>query len=922
MAGATATVRVPSGGPLNPFSADHLLAPPAGHAVVELELDLEASGSSQLQIPVDAVVLSLLAHPDARLRWRNLLALPSTTPLRQALGQLLAQSHLPAHLAVLAPWQATALAATFELELGLAAKLGTRVAFDATPFASISEDLEARFQAVLRASLALSLLEEMELVVGNLDVLKPGRVRILLRRLRERKLDFGTTFRLRVKYDAGSPFLALLDETVGSRPVARILAALRELSRLSAVIARGDWEAARHQMSADMVEILADLLGEEDLWRWLESSEEAQDLLESADRLVSLFDAATSDELLRSLWERLLGRVDMGAGSPLRNALERIAALDPDDLAATVASILDERFATAVELLELLAGRDFEQILLADEEARTAVSTAVRLAREAIQLVEQTPEKLAQLLRGIVQRSGIAKAVDQLRRLRSVEGLRQASHATAARLAERLLGKALERLDEDDLEAVRSWAGELYRTLHGAGLERLDAALRDELARLEGEAGFSVALELERLTRTSAIVDVEVDAELLPRLNRHLRAGSVTGLLEALHATGDGDSPRPYTIRDCVLTSRRASTSAISLLLALAGWRGSQRRELSETRVRVSGPVEGGVKRQARFSGGVTCLERSGDRTSFAASTWLDLRCADREGQSDLAAPYEAVAAQLRISVSRQDAKALAEELDATRHLLRDLGFDEADRGPVDKLVDEIPPGAPTRLGLTLRLPQPAILAFLSELEDPGGWDRDVLNAASRWLDEGLLTNRLPQTQLRKGRCLATVVTGSTYRKGWRQGREVFAQRHHSGFTVTLPRGHRRRFRLAPLERYPVLLTLQSARPAAPGDLALVTALLAGETVLTPGALLAAAVGFASTMRRLSPPAWPSPLFLLWLVVARAGRLAPDALADVRGSGSLRWQVDEVWQPPVRLRMTQGLRIHAPGGKLFPLKRA
>jgi len=909
----------------SPFDQDVRLEPPEGSAWVELRTHAQGSCRARSRTPAGAMTLSLAVRPRAEAQARILRALPLETGVVDAARQLAAGA---AWLSAPtppppAPGEAMALAADFSLDLGLEAELGVSLGFESSLFADVSEPMQARFDAVLRGSLGLELEDEMRLVVGRVDTYDPERVRILLERVHCNRLTLGVAFSLQVKYDLASPFLAVLDETFECRPFRRVMDAMRELgevAEISAAAAAGDWDTVRRRLSAESVEALGDFLGDDDLWQWLGSSPEAGRFFAAVRRLLKIYDYVCDDERLRSLWEHLLGRVDLAPGAPLRRALEAIAELDPADLEASLERLLDPRWRRALDLLEVLTGVELEQLLLADESAREAFEGGVRLARRALRFLEEIPGQLGDRLRGLAERSGLAKVVRQLRALSNPEALRGASHATAARVVERLLGRGIETLDEDDLRRIRSWAGRLSRLLEGADLRRLDARLREQLAALEGKAGFSVAVEVDRLSRRSALVDVEVAVKLYQRVAPLLAAGAIRDALERIHAAGDSrPESLPFAIRDCVFTSRRVRTSAVDLLLSLVGWTQTRVRRVHESWQRMSRLEDGRIERRARFSGAVVEFFKDRDRTSTQAGTWLSFRCRSRQESSDLDLPHDEATPELRLTMTRRDAATRAGELRAIERLLYHLGFIDHLDGRRRVLTGDVAPGSAARLGITLRLAGEAVQALLTALDDQAGWDTDVLNAAHRWFDEPLLKDRIPFTRMRAGRGLAMVLASPLYRRDWRLGRQVFEQRHRSGFEITCGRGEQlRTVRLSPLERYPGLVTLQTARAAVPGRLARVAALLAVTGGRTPQALMAATGAFAATMRNLVPGGWHNPQFLVWLVLARLTRLAPERLGEVRGTASLRWQTEGEEHGPLTLRLATGLPAHPLGAGIFP----
>jgi hypothetical protein len=86
----------------------------------------------------------------------------------------------------------------------------------------------------------------------------------------------------------------------------------------------------------------------------------------------------------------------------------------------------------------------------------------------------------------------------------------------------------------------------------------------------------------------------------------------------------------------------------------------------------------------------------------------------------------------------------------------------------------------------------------------------------------------------------------------------------------------------------------------------------------SPDRLMAATDAFATTMRALVPSGWHNPMFLVWLVLARLTRLAPEQLGQIRGTAALRWQVDGQAHGPRTLRLTNGVPLHPLGTGIFP----
>ena len=566
-AGAVATVRVALPPLPHPCDPELDLVPPPGHVLVVLDLAAKTETAGRVRARAGAVTLTPSARLDARLDAGHLIALPGSLSLRRGLRTLVADAAatLPPGLRPPAPLAVSTLTAEVALDLGLEARLGSRVDFAFTPFEELSEPLEARFQAALRATLGLELNERLKLVVAGLGATRPGWVRLRVERQDRRRLTLGATLALQLRYRLGSPLLALLDAALEEPLWVRLRPALAELDAVAEAFAAGDLDEARRRLGDDAVTLLADLLGVDDLFRWLATDRGASAFLADVRGLLAAYDRVVDEGLLGDLWERLLGQVELEAGSPLRQALAVVAALEPDDLDPALDRLLHGPERIAVELLEVLSDTSLEELVLGGEAARTAVAAAAARARAAAALLDSVPGELEQRVRAFAERHGLALAVERLRLLGDPGRLRAAAGTAAGRLAERLLGAALDAVDEQDLTRLARWAQRLAAAFDH--LERLDRELRAALAELDGEAGCSLALELDRATRRGAILDLEVPPERLPELAPALRAGSLSRLLDLL-APADGTDPAEpgFLLHDCLLTSSRLRVSAVDLL--------------------------------------------------------------------------------------------------------------------------------------------------------------------------------------------------------------------------------------------------------------------------------------------------------------------------------------------------------------------
>jgi len=72
---------------------------------------------------------------------------------------------------------------------------------------------------------------------------------------------------------------------------------------------------------------------------------------------------------------------------------------------------------------------------------------------------------------------------------------------------------------------------------------------------------------------------------------------------------------------------------------------------------------------------------------------------------------------------------------------------------------------------------------------------------------------------------------------------------------------------------------------------------------------------FATLLKRTSFYGWPSPMFNLWLVLARIARQDPDSLDEARGLATLRFREDS--EQPWEERRWKLMGAHR-GTNIFP----
>jgi hypothetical protein len=323
---------------------------------------------------------------------------------------------------------------------------------------------------------------------------------------------------------------------------------------------------------------------------------------------------------------------------------------------------------------------------------------------------------------------------------------------------------------------------------------------------------------------------------------------------------------------------------------------------IDEEVVRVSSH-DGGVERRATYSSGAVRSLEGGETDAAGlheAGLWVTHR-AHGTGVS-LNGRYESVDdPELVLFYTRKDGKTDAEELAGLETLMRDLGFrgSEADaklRGFIDSQAK-----LQTEYTFAIRGGAELVDAILDE-DDADLWALDYRNASHRWLDEPLFSEVIADgapPRPRRGKVLAALLSHPTFEAGWRQGVTMFAAMTNVPWNVTVDgRDYRILMKTKPGET----VVLQKPINTVVGHILGSTTQLE-EAVELRRAALAENDHRPDTLRRFGKKnatlwartpfgSWPSPLFNVWLVVARCARRNPGALGSIRGLATLKVAVD------------------------------
>ncbi|MDY7094401.1 MAG: hypothetical protein SX243_15630 [Acidobacteriota bacterium] len=904
----------------DPFGSQGLMGAPAGMRLGRLWIEGEFGASTGAATTSGTFALSASGSAGGRFHYLRLLPLSPNRSRLEGFRSLVAGSRLPQSVPLdgLEAGELHRFRSTLNLQLGLEVRWGAELEVEDVLhlFDGFAPQLAAHAHASAQAALGWSLYEEMELIIGRASTLHDDWVRVRLARADEQRLTFGATVGLRIEYDLATSLEAILQRSLDQQPLQRSLEALRR-------VATEDWDSLKEELiqgaedraTATLVELL-DGTG----WRdWVRTSDdqgqrtELGELMDGAKRLLDAYDRLGSTA--QSLWDELLGSADLGPDSTLRRQLMILAGIDAESL-DPVGWISNPELQRNVRLLEALSGHSLEEILLAPGgEARRLLAQAQGVAARALGFLDTAPQRLLARIGGYAQRLGIRKTLDLLRAHGSSRQALEASIDAAVQpriraLVSRLLGKAWESVEDEEVRKVQSWAQDV--TDH---FDRLEARVRGAIERLRGEVGVSLSFELDRVTRTQALVDLELDpssAGLRSAIQGALARGDAAQLLAALPTQKKRDEPLAYQLRESLLSYHRTRSRTFSQLVSFLGAESVSSRRVEEYNLRFSTVAER-LQRTAYYGGGFVSNSQL-EGIDLESGTWLEVRAEDAPAAFD--APLNDVEAGLRLTFGYRNPELEDQDLGRLKPVLQTLQLE----GVLDDLG--LPPGSQLRLAVELYLPQAAVAALA--FTDQGGdhettWNRSYADAAARWFDEMLIRKTLHGHGQRLAYpTLAAIARRQDFRREWVDGIGDFASwvDEHDAFTrgKSLTVGNQKveaellRPRQLGDDRpinqkarwnssFHPIFELVESRPRALQAAAhlhqrLATALNGWE----PDDAWSLARGAADQLRDMVPAArlqlqnqsWPNPLFLVWLVLGRTVLLAPESLAQVRGLAILR----------------------------------
>lgn len=926
------------------FGDGSSLPAPEGRPLAELALDAAIHLGMAVPARFSEVTVSAHASAGGELSYRHAVPVNPEGRRLDALLRLARTSRIPqlVKIAEVPPGAAHRLEATLFLDFGL----DTRVGGDFTTglatevFQGLPAALELSGTASARAAVGLGLFDRLAVAVGRGDAsaTHPDWVRLRIHRTSERQLSFGVVVQLQATYDLGSSLAAILTRAFGEiPPLPRAVETFQGINRL---VAAGGWDQVAGQLEDRLADTLGEWLDDTGWQQWAAASPQVRELLDASRRLVDAYQSL--GPRLQSWWDGLLGQTDLGPDSPVRRLLSRVAALDPEHLdLAALAGRESTELEGLVELVEVLSGHSLEEILLAPgSRARSLLARAVAEAKRGLAFLDEldaAPGNLMARLQDFARRTGIDGSIRFL-----------AAHATSLdqvegyvsqrirELARRLVDPLADHLSADDRRRLEGVAQQIQAVLDAPA--DLEAKLKQAVSRLRGELGFSLSLEVDRVGRRTALLDLEVDpsgtrAAFHRQVEGGLARGSIAAVLQALDGVeeerrraeeaGRDPGELPFVLNQCVFQSQRVITGAASTLLHLTGLDRvfqnnrrtvSQRVVESEVRISQRQGDEGGsedapgAERRGTWSGGYArteIVQKMTDRTVVslvardAGTGFHRDRPFDRPGASEVG---------LEIAWLHEDLATHSSELRALDSMLVELGFTgEAGAFAGIQLSDQ----SRLRLSLEVRFPPAALDAFLADPSE-AVWNAAVLEAGRRWFDDHtvwLPAEAVPSVS--QGVVLDAVTRSEEFLDKWAVGSRDLAMALGSAGMVARVDGRTVRLEVVkpaggewiyrpPYQPLRVLMDRRGQGLKAQQRLA--RQLAAARDARTAAAYRQLATTAAQAWSRTvaASNSWPSTLFPLWLVRARLAASAPRVLEDVTGVAFLRWQDpgDDTWSGP------------------------
>lgn len=889
-----------------PFGDDTDLIAPDKNAYARLAIEAKLDGSASGGGNAGSVAISGEATATASMSYEHLLPVPLTETRLAAFTNLVTTTQLPqlADLPNLREGEALCFDALFNFDLGIKAKYGA--ALDISDTIDVASDLtfpvKAHAEFTVNAALGLGVHESMRVVVAKAGQRNGGWVRMRFTRTHRNRITFGAAFTLAVQYDATQGATMLLDKTFAQLQMPKAVADLREI----VVQIEQPWSTIKSQLTAKAVDAVTTLVGNTGWQQWLDNSEEVKAFTTGAQWIVKSYDGL--EEKVKSVWEELLARLDATGFEKVRTRIHELATLDINSI--DIKKLTSGQLDRVIDLIELFSGKDIEELVLTGD-IKTGLEKAIALAKKVDAMIQDASKNRAlELMQGYAQRTGIAKVVEWLRARDTVAELQKAADTWIQSTVERLTGKLLSQVNEDDVARLQKFAAKVQKLIEAPQV--LEAKLRKAVAKLKGEFTVSLSIEISRVSESTALVDLEIDPSnktVLDAATRFLPSGNVQQLLTRLDAIDAGkDQKAPYDIRELVLTSRHIRTSTATLFFSFLGSIKSEKSQVRESTIRIEGGGDVPKKRTGLYNGGVV-VRRTDDAINTEGAAWLRVEATG--SGLDVEQPYDELRPSIRLTYVREDVKTTDEEIASMVAILGDVGFDTG--------ATNFPQaGVSARFAMELELPAAAVAALVRDVDRLADFDRDVRNAGARWFDDRAIA---PDAMRRIGKDMAAVIRSDAFPPASGDPQDLNDAARRNLFpvniwdTTTAPQRIR--------NEYFRLVTFDASRTD-PWHRRYVAfqPLDAPQTHDAVERMIRQGVDMFST----ASVDWQIPLFNFWLVLSRLSRLSligPDVLRDAKGVATLRTRASSSapWGDPLWFTLSEGMGIGAQGlrNRAFPI---
>ncbi|CAM2011205.1 hypothetical protein [Acanthopleuribacter pedis] len=869
-------------------------APEALPSLWQLSFQIGAGLGGDAEIPVGTLVTAAVnAKADGSFKYR-LVRTPAGETRLDALKFLAAQTRFPLRLELKDLAAAGAVQQfqfQYELDFGIKLSLGVNYSKQFDALGKLFEGTALKFdaQAALKASLGCSLYEKMDCTIGCLAGSKvaPPWVRVRLDRTRKRTFTAGLSFSLQVQYNLGSVLIQLLEDVLELAPVKKFRNALTRLADDMQPVAAGDWQAVVDKLGQEVADELDARL---DLKSYL-SQGKFDEIWKTAQSITTAYN--NLDTRLQDFWQRLLFKADLSPGSKIRDTLQKIADLKGKTFAETVRTLVDPDFSEQIEMVEALAGESLEQLLTGlGSRPQDAIQKAATLAAQSQTFLNTFPNQVISRWNQMAQESGLAKAMNFIQtNLTSPQQLSAKLDDEMEKLITRLLGKALDKVSQEDLARIQTFAKKVTDLIEK--VTDFDQDWKSSLAKLNGDLGFNLGAEIGYEAMRQTLFDLELDStnsalqdnwSLFQKLD-------IPGFLAKLPQTDDNEEP-PFRINECLFTSSRLRTSTFSLLLNRLGEIFDATKETTkrfqQSRVEVKDAPA--LYRTASFTGS---LYKEVTRNKFKWTSTIALEVNGKGDGSDLSDSYTLEGFNWVVTTHISNPNVNQEQLEALRTLLTEFLFPT---NPADFVV---PTGENTAFAFNLRLTldNSAVDAFLklAAKQSVAAWQPYLLSAARAFYGSALV----PSKKIRHKpayEVLPAAVLSPSYLQYLPMEEDPPLR---TFIEVALSDGKNLRFDMRVPDGTLVDLGLKAGNAGKVfGRLAAGTE--AVETQMDTASCRKLTLRYPRLANRCSPDGWSNPMFaalLVWSVIKDNPEFTPGV--NSRGLGSLRFQQGATWTNPV-----------------------